>query len=146
MVIWRRTLGLVAATVLMAAAACVADSTATGQANDVSALHVSARAVRLLGRDAQALLAPSGDTLNALVEVYDARDIQRMGLQLIAPGIGSFRGDADALLAIADSPRTKLLELSPRLHLLNDRTGVTIRSRVAHVAGGYPDRNCRHGH
>jgi subtilisin family serine protease len=134
MIIWRRALALVAATGLMGAA-CVVDSRTTDNRREEPSMHVSARAVRLLGRDAQALLAPGADTLNALVEVHDARDIERMGLQSVAPGIGSFRGDAATLLALADSPRTKLLELSPRLHLLNDRTGVTIRSRVAHVAG-----------
>lgn len=91
--------------------------------------------LRLLGPEATTLFAPTSGAPSALVKLPAGVPASAYGLEAVAPQIGRIRGSRESLLAFAEAHPLLALEISPPLHLLNDKVGTLIRAREAHVAG-----------
>lgn len=90
--------------------------------------------LRVLGARAESVLSPSKGHVSALVELPPGKTPGSLGLREAAPGFAWVDG-RDKALAFAKAHPTIPLEVGSPLHLLNERVGQVVRSRIANASG-----------
>ena len=84
--------------------------------------------VALLGRHAEATLAPNSGVVGALVAIPKGKRAADYGLEEVVPGVGRLRAPPARIEAFGFAHRELRLEVAPPLHPLLDRAGQWVRA------------------